>query len=138
MKGIMSFFAVWFVIIGFHLELYEPYEEPEAHFLIARLCRDWNAELYEFATNQLNLTRVQARRTVIPVYENCRMEHRWRCLSTQLDLRQLELLSTIQGHESRETAPMPMPPLDERAGSTSYAPYGSYAIYKTLLFAYKP
>jgi hypothetical protein len=128
----MNFFAVWFVIMGFHLELYEPYEEPEAHFIIARLCRDWHAELYESAARQLDLTRIQARRTVIPVYENCRMEHRWRCLSTQLDLRQLESLATIQGHEVSETAPTPMLIMDERAGSTSYA------TYKTLFFAHKP
>ncbi|PJF16467.1 hypothetical protein PSACC_03656 [Paramicrosporidium saccamoebae] len=165
-QRIMNLFAVWFVIIGFHLELYESYEEPEAHFIIARLCRDWHAELHEFATHQLTITRVQASRTVIPVYEDCRMEHRWRCLSTLLDLRQLESLSTMrvqegsvstiqsQGGASSTTIQGQEGSLStiqgregslstiqgqERTLSTTEDEAGSspYATYKTLFFAYK-
>lgn len=75
------YIGVWYVILGFHLKLYESYEVPEAHWYIMKLSE---GVIRQSAQIKLEETKGLAQRSVHSVYDCNRRTHRWRCLDTLL------------------------------------------------------
>lgn len=91
--------ARWFVILGFRLELYEPYEIPEAHAALKLLAAQ-GSSLYALAEEQMEQSLPLARRSNLPAYDDHRRGQRWRCLSFLLGQELKDALSHLDRLEA--------------------------------------
>ena len=103
------YLAQWYVILGFGLELYSPYEASEAHWLLIRLCKT-NSLLQMMATC---LMQHHFAPPAFSVYEEQRIQHRWSPLipylggeKSVLDTMFFELSTVAPRLSKEETVPL--------------------------------
>lgn len=102
--------AIWYVVLGFALELYHDGTEDgrelaEAHWIIAGLCQAGDGFFAELHGVAAGLRRQpHARTTVCSIYDDHRMARRWAPVLSFLGPDALDQLGLALHHQSRSSA----------------------------------
>ncbi len=101
LKHWMVIFAQWFIILGFHLELYEPFEEVEAHWWLMKIS---NGSLFDLSSLLFNSFKYRLNRIRLSTFDDKRFIHRWECLLTLFPCYNMESLIMNDGDHVVTTA----------------------------------
>lgn len=114
LEDILIYLSIWYVILGFYLDLYEPYEYLEAHIIIGQLLQFVRSDHVFMSTveeakllSEYFASTTEAKYPSSLIGDNysgqlTRISHRWQCLWGIFGLRNTPelLLSQLLAHEA--------------------------------------